>query len=93
MNAETLLPLMKLDLGISSDAFDERLLGKLNTAIERIEAEGCTLSDSEADKDLVLMYAEWLWRERVSGNAMPRMVRWALNNRVLGPKAAAGGTS
>ena len=90
MNAETLLPLMKLDLGISSDAFDERLLGKLQAAIERIQDEGCTLSDSEADRDLVLMYAEWLWRERVTGAAMPRMVRYALNNRVLGPRAAGG---
>lgn len=93
MNAETLLPLMKIDLGISSDAFDERLLGKLQAAIERIQNEGCTLTDSESDRDLVLMYAEWLWRERVTGAPMPRMIRYALNNRVLGPRAAAGGAT
>lgn len=93
MNAATLLTKMKIDLGISSTAFDSRLTDKLNTAMARIQAEGCTLTDSDDDKDLVLMYAEWLWRERVTGNEMPRMVRWALNNRVLGPKAAAGGAS
>ena len=90
MNAETLLPLMKLDLGISSDAFNERLTDKLSSAIQRIQAEGCTLTDSESDKDLVLMYAEWLWLHRIDGAAMPRMIRYALNNRVLGPHAAGG---
>ena len=90
MTAEALLPKMKIDLGISSDAFNERLISKLSSAIERIEDEGCTLTDSDSDQDLVLMYAEWLWRERVTGAAMPRMVRYALNNRVLGPHAAGG---
>lgn len=93
MTASALLSSMKIDLGISSTAFDARLTDKLNTAMQRIEAEGCTLTDSDADKDLVLMYAEWLWRERVTGAAMPRMVRYALNNRVLGPRAAAGGST
>ena len=46
-----------------------------------------TLTDSKRDQDLVLMYAEWLWRERVTGAAMPRMLRYALNNRVLGTAA------
>lgn len=93
MTAATLLPKMKIDLRISSTAYDDRLTDKLNTAIALIQAEGCTLTDSESDQDLVLMYAEWLWHNRVSGNGMPRMVRYALNNRVLGPKAAAGGPS
>lgn len=90
MTAANLLAKMKIDLGISSTAFDTRLTDKLNAAIQRIEDEGCTLTDSDSDQDLVLMYAEWLWRERVTGAAMPRMVRYALNNRVLGPHAAGG---
>lgn len=90
MTAANLLTKMKLDLGISSDAFNERLTDKLNSAIQRIQAEGCTLTDSESDQDLVLMYAEWLWLYRIDGAAMPRMIRYALNNRVLGPHAAGG---
>lgn len=90
MTAANLLTKMKLDLGISSDAFNERLTDKLNSAIQRIQAEGCTLTDSESDQDLVLMYAEWLWLHRIDGAAMPRMIRYALNNRVLGPHAAGG---
>lgn len=91
MNLYELLRLLKIDLGISSDAYNERMLGKIRAAIQRIEQEGCTLSDCEADRDLVIMYASWLWTERRTGAEMPRMVRYALNNRVLGPKAAGGG--
>ena len=91
MNAQILLPALKTDLGISSTAFDDRLISRIETAIQRIEREGCRLTDSESDRDLVLMYAAWLWRERVTGEGMPRMLRYTLNNRVLG--AAAEGTA
>lgn len=58
MIAEDLLPKMKIDLGLSSNAFNDRLTDKLNTAIQRIQAEGCALTDSQSDQDLVLMYAK-----------------------------------
>lgn len=90
--AEALLPDLKVDLGIGARIFDGRLLSKIKTAMERISAEGVTLSDSENDRDIVLMYAAWLWRSRVTGDAMPRMVRSALNNRVF-HEAAGGGAS
>ena len=87
MNTDQLLSALKIDLGITSTAFDDRLTARIQTAQERITAEGVTLTGSEGDKDLVLMYAAWLWRSRVSGEGMPRMLRYALNNRVLGPAA------
>lgn len=87
MDAAILLKDLKTDLGIKSEAFDDRLLSRIGTAQERIAAEGATLTDSEADRDLVVMYAAWLWRSRVSGEKMPDMIRYALNNRVLGEKA------
>lgn len=87
MVAEELLPLLKTDLNISASIYDARLTARIQTAIWRIEREGCTLTDSEADRDLVLMYAAWLWRSRVTGEGMPRMLRYTLNNRVLGQAA------
>ena len=84
---EELLPLLKIDLAISAEAFDERLKARIQTAMERITREGCTRTDAESDRDLVLMYAAYLWRERVTGAEMPRMLRYALNNRVLGQAA------
>jgi hypothetical protein len=34
------------------------------------------------------MYAAYLWRQRVTGEGMPRMLRYALNNRLFSRKAA-----
>lgn len=85
--AEDLLVSMKVDLGIKSNAYDERLLDKLRTAVEEIIAEGATLQQTYRDKNLVLMYAEWLWTNRMTQAEMQRMLRKALNNRVLGEKA------
>lgn len=87
MNAAELLPDLKIDLGISSSAFDGRLIDRLDTAMERITAEGVTLTESTGDKDLVLMYAAWLWRSRVTQAPMGRMLRLALNNRSIGQTA------
>lgn len=87
MDAAILLTALKIDLGITSTAFDDRLNSRIATAQERIAAEGATLTDSEGDQDLVVMYAAWLWRSRATGEKMPDMLRYALNNRVLGEKA------
>ena len=87
MNAAELLPDLKIDLGIASDAFDGRLIDRIDTAMERITAEGVTLTESPGDRDLVLMYAAWLWRCRVTQAPMGRMLRLALNNRTIGQTA------
>ena len=91
MNEELLLAAMRVDLGIASKAFDARLLARIRTAQARIAEEGITLADTEEDRDLVIMYACYLWRERTTGADMPRMLRYALNNRLFSRKAAGGG--
>jgi len=89
VNTDQLLSALKIDLGITSTAFDDRLTARIQTAQERITAEGVTLTNSEGDKDLVLMYAAWLWRCRVDQAPMGRMLRQALNNRVIRETAEA----
>lgn len=90
-NAE-MLELVKLDLGeLNSDK--DILIGEIiEAAKEYVETEGVTLDmDSASDADLVRMYAAYLFRKRASDKAdgvgnvgqMPRMLRWALNNRVF----------
>ena len=85
--AASLLPSLKVDLGISATVYDDRLTDRISTAMERITAEGVTLQNTVGDKDLVLMYAAWLWRGRVEQSPMGRMLRVALNNRVFGEAA------
>ena len=82
-----MLNMLKIDLGITGTAYDERLQQYLNTAAEMITREGVTLTDSDEDQQLQVAYAAWLWRRRDSGAGMPRMLRYLLNNRLLSEKA------
>lgn len=75
------LTALKIDLGITTKAYDERLVHYIEAAEQEITREGVSLNES--DSHLIIMYAAWLWRRRDSGQGMPRMIRWALNNRVF----------
>ena len=85
-SAETLLPLLKIDLGIKTTAYDTRLTAYIQNAQEQITREGVTLTDSVDDNQLAVMYAAWTWRRRDTGEGMPRMLRYALNNRIFAEK-------
>lgn len=83
-----LLTMLKTDLGIlTTTAYDERLTQLLASAQRFVREEGATLdSDDPEDCQLIVMYAAWLWRRRDTGNGMPRMLRYALNNRIFREK-------
>lgn len=84
-----ILSSLKVDLGIlRTTAYDSRLKEIIRSSFQMIEREGATLDVSLLeDAQLVVMYSAWLWRKRDSGEGMPRMLRWALNNRILSEKA------
>jgi len=85
-NAE-ILSMLKVDLGISGDAYDERLGQYIVSAKKNIGIEGITLdADDVHDCNLVIDYAAWLWRKRMNGDGMPRMLRWQLNQRLFHEK-------
>lgn len=89
---EQLLAMLKVDLGITTTAYDTRLTQYLNSAKEMIGTEGITLNQTDPeDVQLILMYAAWMWRKRDNGEAMPRMLRWTLNNRLFSEKMNAEG--
>lgn len=81
-----LIEMLKIDLGITTAAYDERLTSLINTAREMIAREGITLRDNYEDAQLIVMYAAWMWRRRDTMEGMPRMLRYALNNRVFAGK-------
>ena len=74
---------LKIDLQLTSTGYDERLTHYLESAAKEIKREGYTLKDSIDDDTLQIMYAAWMWRRRESGEGMPRMIRWQLNNRLF----------
>lgn len=86
MDQETMLTAMKVDLGITTTAYDPRLVQYMEAARKAIEIEGITLTDSIDDGNLVVMYAAWLWKKRDTGEGMPRMLRWMMNNRLFSQK-------
>ena len=76
-----LLTMVKTDLGIKATAYDTRLTQYIKSAKSAVEREGASLSsESVEDLQLVAMYAGWLWRKRDTGEGMPLMIRWLLNN-------------
>ena len=85
MNDETMLSMLKIDLGITTTAYDARLSQYLTSAKKEIEREGVSLSSSTSadDANIVIQYAAWMWRKRDTGEGMPRMLRWLINNRLF----------
>ena len=88
-NAAELLTALKIDLGITATVYDTRLTAYLEAAQAQMTREGITLQSSVDDDTLTIMYAAWMWRRRDSGEGMPRMLRYALNNRLFAQKAGA----
>lgn len=87
---ETMLTMLKVDLGIkSTTAYDERLGQLLTAAQSMIREEGVSTLDTSdpADMQLIVMYAAWLWRRHDDMPGMSRMLRWRLNNRIFAEKA------
>lgn len=84
MTDTEILKMLKVDLGISGDAYDERLGQYVESAKKNIGIEGIALdADDVSDCNLVIQYAAWLWRKRINGDGMPRMLRWELNQRLF----------
>ena len=90
MTDSELLTMLKIDCGITTTAFDERLAQYIETAEAEITREGATLADTASDSQLIVMYAAWLWRKRDTGEGMPRMLRYAINQRVFSQKMSSG---
>ena len=86
MNEETMLQALKVDLGITTTAYDERLSQYLEAARVAIGIEGINLTESISDCNLIVMYAAWLWKKRDTGEGMPRNLRWMMNNRLFSQK-------
>ncbi len=89
MTAAELLTMTKHNLEIpeSNTLFDGYISNLITAAQGMITREGITLADTVEDGNLVVMYAAYLYRKRVdSAPIMPRMLRYALNNRLFSQK-------
>lgn len=87
MTQNDLLILLKADLQLMTNAFDAYLVQLLEAAEQMITREGIILVDTAEDNQLRVMYAAYLYRKRADDSpVMPRMLRWALNNKLMSQK-------
>lgn len=86
MDTSGVLSMLKVDLGITTASYDQRLTALVGSAEEMITREGINLTEELEDVQLLVMYAAWLWRRRDTGDGMPRMLRYTLNNRLFSQK-------
>ena len=89
MTEQEILVLVKQNLSIMHTAHDTYLVSLIATSESSIQEEGITLDLEDAkDVNLVVMYTAYLFRKRAEDNpVMPRMLRYALNNRLFSEKA------
>ena len=92
MTDADILVILKDDLQVSSTALDQYLLALIASTRDYISTEGIVLDGSTSDAMIVEMYAAYLYRRRREENVhMPRMLRWALNNRLFSERGVGGG--
>ncbi len=92
MTDADILTMLQVDLGelYPSEARKAFLTQTIQAARAFIAREGIDLTESAEDGQLVEMYAAYLVRKRATAEAMPRMLRWSLNNRLFSQKAGGG---
>ena len=93
MTLSEILTMTKSNLQISGNMFDDYLGMLIEAAQGAIATEGITIDyTSIEDCNIVIMYASYLYRKRLGDDpAMPRMLRYALNNKLFSQKAKAEG--
>lgn len=76
-----------LDIAAGVTSRDTYLNDLIALAKQSIEREGITIRDTVEDGMLIEMYAAFLFRKRKEETyAMPRSLRYMLNNRLLSEK-------
>lgn len=90
MSKDDILTILKANLDLLQVS-NERLAFLnhcIDSAIAFMEREGVSFSSpySIEDGSLIVMYASYLFNKRKTDEGMPRMLRWALNNRLFAQK-------
>lgn len=95
MTSDEKLVLLKQDLQMITSANDEFLKSLITTAESAIQREGIMLVENDMDIDMaVVQYAAYLFRKRAGNEtAMPRYLRWRLNNILFSQKGKTDGSN
>jgi hypothetical protein len=88
---ETLLELLKLDLGITHNLRDAYFSRLLESSVNEIERMGVAIDYSDiSDTVLIVDYAAWSYRKRQEDIPLSRNLMFRIKNRII---KKAGATS
>lgn len=88
MTDEQKLVILKQDLQLLTNANDNYLLNLIGFAKSAIEREGIILENDIESDMAVVQYAAYFYRKRGgTDTAMPRFLRYQLNNMLFSQKA------
>lgn len=84
---DLLLPLLKANLGISSNSRNELLKKTMEATFSEFTSKGIKPNTEELEKDadlimLIVDYSSWQYRSR-GESAMPRNIQYRIRNRIV----------
>ena len=81
---ETILQLLKIDLGITHNLRDAFFISLVSASIKEIERRGITLDLNSADDQiLVVDYSAWSYRKRQDDIPLASNIQHRLRNRII----------
>jgi hypothetical protein len=85
----TILNLLKLDLGITHSLRDAYFLQLLQGSIDEIERRGITLDQKKADDQMLIVdYAAWQYRKRQEDQPIANNIQHRIRNRIIAERIA-----
>ena len=86
---ETILNLLKIDLGITHTLRDAFFIQLLQGSIQEIERRGITLDKNKADDQMLIVdYAAWVYRKRQEDLPLANNIQHRLRNRIIEERIA-----
>jgi hypothetical protein len=86
---ETILTLLKIDLGILHELRDSYFSTLLDSAVQEIERRGITLDITAADDQMLIAdYAAWMYRKRQEDTPLANNIQHRLRNRIIKERIA-----
>ena len=86
---DTLLTLLKLDLGITHNLRDAFFIKLLEGTIKELERRGITIDkNSSDDQMLVVDYACWVYRNRQQDVPLATNIQHRIRNRIIKERIA-----
>jgi hypothetical protein len=81
---DTILHLLKLDLGITHNLRDAFFIQLLKSSVQEIERRGINLKLEKADDQMLIVdYAAWTYRKRQEDIPLANNIQHRLRNRII----------